>query len=493
MPEKTQFLAFDLGAESGRAVAGTLQKDKIFLQEIHRFVNGPVKIQGHLFWDVLHLFQEMKEGLAKAIREGYSFRSLGVDTWGVDYALLAKDGSLLGNPYHYRDPRTNGIMEEAFRRVPREEIFRATGIQFMQLNTLYQLLSMVVTSSPLLEAADCLLMMPDLFHYWFTGQKVSEFTIATTSQCYNPLKQDWDKNLLEKMGIPTHIFPQIIPPGTPLASMLEEIAEETGAKQVQVIAPGSHDTASAVAAVPAEGDNFAYISSGTWSLMGIEVSQPIINEKSLQYNFTNEGGVAQRFRFLRNIMGLWLVQECRRTWAREGKEYSYDDLTQMAKEAKPFKAFVDPDDPRFLAPGNMPERIREFCRETHQQEPETPGEVIRCALESLALKYRWVLDRLEDLLGQPLSVIHIVGGGSQNTLLCQFTADATGKPTSAGPIEATALGNLLTQAMAQGYLASLQELRRIVRQSFEMVWYQPQDTPKWQRAYQEFQQLINLG
>lgn len=496
MSNQLEFLALDLGAESGRAVLGQFDGERLRLSEVHRFPNGPVRLPDGLHWDVLRLWTEIKRGLTLAVQEHRAdLAGVGLDTWGVDFGLLDRDGALISNPYHYRDSRTDGMLEEAFRRVPREEIFEQTGIQFMQLNSLYQLLAMVVGRSPALDIAETFLTMPDLFNYWLSGRKVCEFSIATTTQCYDPRlpppdegggRGGWAIPLLEKMGIPTHIFPEIVPPGTVLGELLPAVAEEVGMSGLPVIAPACHDTGCAVAAVPAEGVDFAYISSGTWSLMGAELSEPIINEQSLAFDLTNEGGVSGTFRFLKNITGLWLVQECRRTWARQGEEFSYDDLTQMAAQATPLQSIVDPDYPEFLKPGDMPARIRAFCHKTDQPVPQSKGEVIRCALESLALKYRWVLERLEEILGRRLEPIHIVGGGTQNWLLNQLAADATGRRVVTGPVEATAAGNVITQMMALGHIASLAEGRRIVRHSFDVVTYEPAGGAEWDGAYGRF-------
>lgn len=490
MAQAKKFLALDLGAESGRAVVGLLEGDRLRLEEVHRFPNGPVRLPDgggtgyRLHWDVLRLWTEIKRGLALAVQEhGADLAGIGLDTWGVDFGLLDRDGALVSNPYHYRDSRTDGMLDEAFRRVPREEIFEQTGIQFMQINSLYQLLSMVVGQSPALDIAETFLTMPDLFNYWLTGRKVCEFSIATTTQCYDPRRGGWAIPLLKRLGIPTRIFPEIVPPGTVLGQLLPAVAEEVGLSGLPVIAPACHDTGCAVAAVPAEGVDFAYISSGTWSLMGAELPDPVINEQSLTFDFTNEGGVGDTFRFLKNIAGLWLMQECRRTWARQDEELSYDDLTQMAAQAKPLQSVVDPDYPEFLKPGDMPARIRAFCQMTDQPVPQSKGEVIRCALESLTLKYRWVLERLEEILGRRLKPIHIVGGGTQNRLLNQFAADATGRRVVTGPIEATAAGNVITQAMALGHIASLEEGRQVVRNSFEVATYEPSGGDEWDEAY----------
>lgn len=484
------FLAVDLGAESGRVVAGHLEDGRVALEEVHRFPNGPVVVRGNLLWDILGLWRNIKEGLAKAAAQfGDRISGIGLDTWGVDFGLLARDGSLLGNPYHYRDSRTNGMMEAAFAKVPREEIFARTGIQFMQLNSLYQLLAMVEADSPVLEVADRFLNIPDLLNYWLSGRMVSEFSIATTTQCYDPRAGDWAWDMLARLGIPTRIFGEIVPPGTVLGPLSDEVAEETGLAGVPVVAPATHDTGSAVAAVPMDPENAIYLSSGTWSLMGIEVKEPVINEQMLAYNLTNEGGVEGTFRLLKNIMGLWLVQECRRQWQREGEDYDYGEMVDMAAAAPPFGPLVYPGDVRFLPPGDMPNRIRDFCRETGQSVPESKGEVLRTALESLALEYRWVAERLDEVTGRHLQTIHIIGGGSKNLLLDQLAADATGRIVITGPVEATALGNVLVQAIALGYLGSVAEGREVIRRSFDLQVFEPQDTEAWEAAYARYLEL----
>jgi len=485
-----KFLALDLGAESGRAMIGSFDGELLRLEEIHRFSNGAVQVLDSLHWDVLYLWKEIKQSLALAAQTcGDSLISIGLDTWGLDFGLLAADDTLLCNPYHYRDSRTNGMMEVAFQHLPRSEIYERTGIQFMQLNSLYQLLAMVQSGTPILRMAKVFLMMPDLFNFWLTGRKVNEFTDATTTQCYDPRAGDWAWELLEKLGIPTQIFQEIVPPGTVIDSLLASVAEETGCPQIPVVAPGTHDTASAVAAVPTTDSDYIYLSSGTWSLMGVEIDKPLITSESLANNFTNEGGVNNTFRLLKNIMGLWLVQECRREWARRGTTYSYDELSQMAAQAPAFVSLIVPADSRFLAPGDMPIRIQDFCRDTNQPVPETNGAIVRCALESLALEYRWVAERLQDMLGRPLPRIHIVGGGSRNRLLNQFTADCTGRKVIAGPAEATAIGNVLVQALAMGYIPSLAEGRTIVRKSFEVAVFEPRDTSAWDEAYERYLKL----
>jgi rhamnulokinase len=490
------FLALDLGAESGRAVVGRFDGERLSLEEVHRFPNGPVRLHDSLFWNVLDLFAELKNGLARAVKEHHlEIAAFGLDTWGVDFGLLDRGGNLIGNPCHYRDSRTDGMVEAAYEIVPRAEIFEQTGIQFMQINTLFQLLAMARQAAPALEIADSLLMMPDLFNYWFTGRKVNEFTIASTSQCFDMGQGQWATDLLEKLALPTHIFQEIVQPGMQLGTLLPAVADEIGvSSEIPLIAPGCHDTASAVAAVPvarADVDSYAYISSGTWSLVGVEIDAPVINDKSLAYNFTNEGGVQNTIRLLKNLAGLWLVQECRRTWAQQGDELSYDHLTRLADEAVPFAALIDPDDASFLAPGDMPARIRDFCRRTGQPAPATKGAFVRCALESLALKYRWVVEKLEELIDRPVGVIHIVGGGTQNRLLNQFTANATGRAVVTGPVEATAIGNILMQMLAVGEIETLAEGRDIVRRSFSVETFQPQDADAWSEAYRSFLGLLS--
>lgn len=487
-----RLLAVDLGAESGRCMAGDFDGERVTLSEVHRFPNGPVALPDGLHWDVLRLFEELKAGIRRARRLGAPPAAVGLDTWGVDFALLDRRGGLVHNPYHYRDRRTEGMVEEACRRVPREEIFAHTGIQFMPINALYQLLAMVVHRDPGLEIAATFLMIPDLFAYWLAGEVACEFTDATTSQCYDPRAGGWAATLLERLGIPTHIFPRVIPPATVLGPLRPVVADEVGGT-LQVIAPATHDTASAVAAVPADEPDFAYISSGTWSLVGAELPHPLITPESLADNFTNEGGLGGTFRFLRNVMGLWLLQECRRRWAQEEEALTYERLAEEAAAAPPFGALIDPDEERFLRPTDMPARIREYCRETGQRVPQSRGEVVRCVLESLALKYRWVIERLDRLLGRRTRVVHVVGGGSQNAMLCQLTADATGRLVRAGPAEATSLGNILAQAWALGHLSSLRDLRAVVRRSVREAVYEPRPSEGWEEAYARLRRLLGEG
>jgi sugar (pentulose or hexulose) kinase len=491
MAESLNFLAVDLGAESGRVILGEFDGHKIRSSEVHRFSTGPTTLPDGLHWDVLRFWDAVKKGMAVAARERTSEAAgLGLDAWGVDFALLDRQGTLLSNPHHYRDGRTDGMLAHAFARVPKEEIFEQTGIQFIQINSVYQLLSMVMENSPVLDAANTFLTMPDLFNYWLTGQAVCEFSNATTTQCFDTLAGNWAIPMLDRLGIPSHIFPEVVQPGTVLGPLFPSVSNEVGLGRVPVIAPACHDTGSAVAAVPAEGPGFAWISSGTWSVMGAELPAPVISDLSLAYNFTNEGGVGGTFRFSRNITGLWLVQECRSAWAREGTDLSYDDLTQMAAQADPLQAIVDPDHSDFLRPGDMPDRIRTFCQRTDQPVPVRQGAVVRCALESIALKYRWVLDRLEEMLGYQLEPLHIVGGGTKNRLLSQMAANATGHRVVSGPAEATATGNVLMQAMALGHIASVAEGREVVRDSFDLEVFEPGDGNPWDEAYDRLLSLM---
>ncbi|HUS58715.1 MAG TPA: rhamnulokinase family protein [Planctomycetota bacterium] len=486
MAAERKYLALDLGAESGRGALGRFDGSKLSLEEVHRFLNAPVRVLDHIHWDALSIFANLKQAVANAASKAGGIHSIAVDTWGVDFALIAKDGSMLGNPVHYRDARTDGIMERVFEIVPKKDVFEQTGIQFMQLNTIFQLYAMVLGKSPLLRSAATMLMMPDLFNFLFTGRQVDEFTVGTTSQLMDPRNGSWCRSLFEQLRIPFRIAPKLIQPGLTIADLRADVAAEIGVPPVPVVAVGSHDTASAVAAVPAKGTGWCYISCGTWSLMGIETKKPIINRKTLEYNFTNEGGVGGTIRFLKNIMGLWLVQECKRQWAREGQDLSYAEITDAAAKAKPMRSFVDCNSSAFLAPGGMPGRIAEFCRKTKQAVPESKGEIVRCALDSLALTYRKALAVLEDVSGGRIDTIHIVGGGTQNKLLCRLAADACNRPVIAGPVEATAIGNVLMQAVALGDLDSTADVREVVRNSFSPESYDPKDTAAWDDAYARY-------
>ncbi len=467
-------VAFDIGAESGRAFLADISRGSLALQELHRFPNMPVCLPTGLYWNTLGLFQNIVHGLREAGRGSARLDGIGIDTWGVDFGLLGPDGALIENPRCYRDPRTAGVPDRVFQVVPREEIFRHTGIQFMELNSLYQLYAVKLSAPWLLENAATLLFMPDLLNYLLTGVKRAEVTIASTSQFYNPSKQRFAIELLEQLGLPTHLLPELIEPGCRLGGLRKEIAGECGVDAgMPVLAAASHDTAAAVAAVPAESDSgWCYISSGTWSLMGVELERPLIDERALAANFTNEMGVGRTIRFLKNIPGLWVLQECRRTWAREGREYTYEELTAMAAAAEPSDTVLDLD--RFISPGSHPERILEYCREIGQQPPRDHGSMCRTILYSLAVRYAQVLRTLEDLTGKPIGVIHIVGGGSRNRLLNQLTADVTGRRVVAGPVEATAIGNALVQALGSGQISSLGEVRALVRRSLPVSEFQPQ-------------------
>jgi rhamnulokinase len=461
-----RFLAIDLGAESGRAMLGTLEGGHLTLEELHRFPNTPVRLPAGLYWDTLRLFHEIRQALQICGRERkIALDGIGIDTWGVDFALLGADGSLVDNPRHYRDPRNNGMLERTFDVIPREQIFAETGIQFMAINTLYQLYAMKLAASPVLGAANKLLFMPDLFNYWLTGEARAEMSIASTSQFFNPAKHAWAGGLLDRLGIPSSILPPVVPSGTRLGPLLPEIAESAGLPPgVPVYATACHDTASAVAAIPGQGDDWCYISSGTWSLMGVELDQPVINERSLELNFTNEVGAGGKIRLLKNIAGLWPLQECRREWALAGRNYSYDELSKLASDAPSLGFVLNPDD--FAEPGRMPQRIAEHCRAQGHAAPNEPGGMARLILESLAATYANVLASLENLIGRRIARIHIAGGGSRNRLLNQLTATATGRTVIAGPAEATAAGNVLVQAIGAGVISGIAEAREIVTRSF---------------------------
>lgn len=487
------YLAIDLGAESGRVMVGRWTGKRMLMEEIHRFPNGPVALGDTLRWDILRLWEEIQQGLIRAARQyGRRIVSVGADTWGVDYVLLSRRGELLGLPYAYRDNRTRGVMERVFRKIPRPKLFARTGLQFLPFNTLFQLIAHQQTHPELLATAHRLLFMPDFVHWALCGSEVAEYTIASTSQCLDPKRRTWATNLLKELGLPTKLLPEIVPPGTQLGPLRPSVAERTGLEGVQVVAPPAHDTASAVAAVPARAGrsvNWAYISSGTWSLMGVEMPQPVLTERALAINITNEGGVDGTVRLLKNITGLWLVQQCRKAFEARGRSFTYPELVQKATEAVPLRSLVNPDDPRFLNPPDMPRAIQEFCHETGQPVPRTEGELIRCALESLALRYRQVLGWLEELVGQRLEVVHIVGGGSQNRLLNQLTADACQRPVITGPVEATAMGNALTQMRARGELKSLADMREVVRKSVDLGEYQPRKSDLWEEAFARFEEL----
>ncbi|MCU0243053.1 MAG: rhamnulokinase [Vicinamibacteria bacterium] len=487
------YLAVDLGAESGRVVAGRWNGKTILPEEIHHFPNGPVQIADTLRWDVLRLWSEIQKGLALAVKiHGKNIVSVGADTWGVDYVLLNKTNEMLGQPYHYRDARTRGMLNTVFRKVPRPEIFAQTGLQFMERNTLYQLMALQKSAPELLDAADCLLLMPDFLHFCLCGSRVVEFTNGSTTQCLHPVKRTWASGLLRKMGLPTKIFPKIVAPGTTLGKLRASVAEATGLAAIPVVAPPTHDTAAAVAGVPTQHTgraNWAYLSSGTWSLMGVEVKQAALSKETLDWNLTNEGGLDGTYRLLKNIMGLWLVRQCKRAFDARGRFYEYATLTELARQAPPLRSIVNPDDESFLNPPDMPLAIQDFCRKTHQPVPETEGAIVRCALESLALNYRQVLGWLEELTNERIEIIHVVGGGSKNSLLNQMTADACGRPVVAGPVEATALGNLLVQARASGEMKTLADIRAAIRASIDVERFEPAGNGNWHAAAGRFVEL----
>lgn len=480
--------AIDLGASSGRVMLARFQNQRLTLEESHRFQNTPVRVHDRIHWDVLRLFDEIKAGL-KIAGKNAPLSSMGLDTWGVDFALLDRDDHLVGNPFHYRDPHTNGILQRAFELVSRSEIFERTGLQFMQINTLYQLLAM--RDSAALERARTFLMIPDLFNFWLTDCKANEYTDATTTQFYNPGLDGYDLEMLSRFDLPTDIFPPIVPAGSQLGSLIPSIARDVGLPEIPVIAPACHDTGSAIAAVPYKNHKAAYISSGTWSLVGVEVNEPVITPQSLAYNFTNEGGVYGSTRLLKNVAGMWLVQECRRAWNDEGRSYSWREITQLAESAKKFGPLIDPDHADFLNPRDMPEAIRLYWIRKDQAGAAHHAVILRCIFESLALKYRWVVSCLEEMLVTSLDEIHMIGGGSQNQLLCQLTADALQKQVISGPVEATAIGNALVQAVTLGHLDSLADGRELVARSFPMKIYQPGSPDGWEDAYKRFLQLMD--
>ncbi len=482
-------LAFDFGASSGRAIIGCFDGDKITLEEVHRFSNDPVSVGGTVYWDVLRLFYEIKQGIIKAKIAG-GFDSIGIDTWGVDFGLIDSEGKLMENPVHYRDARTVGLVDEAFKTMPKEKLYGITGIQFMELNTLFQLISLKKYRPWMLERADKMLFMPDLFGYMLTGKMCAEYSIASTSQLIDLDKRTWSKEILDAFGIKESVFAPLVQPGTVLGELSKEICEECGVDPVPVISVCGHDTQSAITSVPCEDGDFAFLSSGTWSLFGTELDKPIVNETSMNINITNEGGFDGSTGFLKNIIGLWLIQESRRQWKREGKEYSYADLEKLALAAEPFKCFIDPDAPKFVPHGNIPERVREFCRKTGQYVPETVGEIMRCIYESLAMKYRLTFEKLRECTERDYPVIHVIGGGTKDGLLCQMTANSCDRTVKAGPIEATVMGNVAVQLMSNGSVENIGQARKIIAESSELKTFEPKDTDKWAEAYKDFLKII---
>jgi len=482
-------LAFDLGASSGRAILGTYNGETLTIQEIHRFINEPVTLNGTMYWDVLRLFHEIKNSLIKAKKYG-EIDSIGVDTWGVDFGLLDKNGKMLENPVHYRDRRTVGMIDESLQKIDHERFYNITGNQFMEINTAFQLLSLQKNRPEILERTASLLMMPDLFNYFLTGIKSNEYSIASTTQLMDAHQRCWSRELLEKLDIPESIFQNIIETGTPIGPLCSEICEELDMKPAQVIAVAGHDTQCAMVATPALEDDFIFLSCGTWSLFGTELESPLINKKSEHYNLTNEGGYSNKASFLKNIIGLWLVQESRRQWIREGKEYDFTTLEGMAQTAKPFYTFIDPDATEFIPSGNIPGRMREFCKRTKQSLPFTEAEIVRCIHESLAFKYRLALEELKECTGKEYKNIYMLGGGVQSKLLCQFTANACNCDVTAGPIEATVYGNMAIQLMATGDIATLKAARKLIASSTPLTIYHPQDIDEWNEAFLRFQNIV---
>jgi rhamnulokinase len=491
------YLAVDLGASGGRVLAGQVTRNGLQLDEIHRFSNGGLMQGRRLVWNHLGLWDHILDGLAMAAdRYGSAIKSVGVDTWGVDYVLLDRNDDVVGPCFHYRDARTRGAMDEAFQRISRADIFQETGLQFMEINTVYQLFSMRLEQSPLLDVAERFLMMPDYFHWQLSGEKCNEYTNASTTQLLQAETGKWSQRVADRLEIPMHLFGEPIAPGGVLGKITAEVARRTGLSQnVDVLVPATHDTGSAVLAVPAttfapEDPDWCYISCGTWSLMGAELPRPRVNDMCQLFNFTNEGGVNGSIRLLKNISGLWIVQQCRAQWKREGHDWSWDHLVQLAEHAPPMESIIDTDDPALAAPANMPEAIREYCKRTGQPVPQSEGEVIRCALESLVLRYRFVLEHLEQLVGHQLKTIHIVGGGVQNRMLCQLAADACQRTVIAGPVEATALGNVMMQAIGSGELGSILDARQLLRGSSGIREYLPRRGGRWEEGFHRLKQLV---
>lgn len=490
-------LAFDLGASSGRALIGQLATAgeaggrQLYIKEIHRFPNHAIQVGSHLHWDILRLLHEMKKAMRIAAQEGYRPQTFGIDTWGVDFGLLDANGELVGNPYHYRDSQTEGLIEELNGLLGEYELYRQGGLQFMPFNTIYQLYAMRKANSPKLDIAETLLLTPDLLAYLLTGRKVCEFTMATTTQLFHPERQAWNVPLMERLGIPPKLFLDPIQPGEKIGPLREEVCTELGIDPMEAIAVGTHDTESAIAAVPAVAGTFAYLVCGTWSLFGTELDAPLVTEAAMELQLSNEGGVGGKYQLLKNIMGLWILQECKREWDEEGMELSYASLAEQAGEAAPLRSLIDPDDQRFYAPGGMVGKVRAYCRETGQPEPGSAGEVVRCILESLALRYRSALEQVQALAGTSYAGLHMVGGGIQNELLCAMTANALRLPVWAGPVEASSIGNMLVQLIAEGHCADLQQARRLVAASFAVTTYEPEVEAgeQWEAAYAVFRQL----
>jgi rhamnulokinase len=488
--QTSTFLAFDLGATSGRSILATLADGKLEIKELTRFPNTILPINGKCYWNIFGLYESLKEGLKAAAALKVKVDAIGIDTWGVDFVYVGKDGSFLGCPRAYRDPYTDGMPEEFFKLVSRKEVYDLTGIQIMNFNSLYQLFAATREGGAAIEAADKILFMPDALSYMLTGKMVCEYTIASTSQILNPRTKTFDEKLLRTAGVEPSIMPEIINPGVVIGALTDELAEWSGLGKVPVVAVAGHDTGSAIAAIPAENEKFAYLSSGTWSLMGIEVIDPIISDASFEMNFTNEGGVDGTTRFLKNITGMWLLEQCRKEWEKEGTSYSYPVIVEMASAADGFKYLVDPDDASFANPHSMVKAIADYCAATGQGTPQNHAQIIRCIFDSLALKYRNVLAKLQGVAPFDIEKLHIIGGGAQNKLLNQFTANAIGKPVVAGPSEATAIGNVMMQAKALNVVADLSDMRKVIRNSVTPDIFLPQDATAWEMAYQKFIKII---
>lgn len=487
--EIKKVLAVDLGASSGRVMLGSFDGEKISVEELHRFSNDPVILGKTMYWDFLRLFHEIKQGLIKSKVYG-KIDSISVDTWGVDFGILDEEGNLLENPVHYRDARVTGMLEKSFESIDKDRFYQITGNQFMEINTVFQLLYLSLNRKRQLDLADSLLMMPDLFNYYLSGEKCCEYSAASTTQLLDAVRKEWSGEVIEKLQLPGRLLQKIVPSGTPVGMLRPEICEELGVEPMKVVAGAGHDTQCALAAVPTGEKDFIFISCGTWSLFGTELDTPIINEKSTRFNITNEGGVGGKISFLKNIIGLWLIQESRRQWMREGKEFSFGELEKLAASEEPFRSLIDPDAPEFAPSGNVPRRIREFCKRTSQPVSETEGQLVRCINESLALKYRMALEEIKECTGKEYPVIHMVGGGTQSALLCQLTADACKCSIYAGPIEATVYGNIAIQLMAEGVIGSLEEIRSVIKASEDIRRFEPQKPDEWEAVYRKYREDI---
>lgn len=490
--QETKVLAVDFGASGGRVMLGCYNGQKIQVEEIHRFSNDPVTLNGTMYWDVLRLFYEIKQGMIKAKSHGV-IDSIGVDTWGVDFGLLDKQGNLLENPVHYRDSRTDGMLEKAFAKIPREAFYKATGNQFMEINTVFQLLALKEQRPELIERADCMLLMPDLFNYFLSGIKASEASIVSTTQMSNPIEKTWSKEVIKALKLPESLLTDVVKTGTILGPVRKEIQEELGVEAMEVIAIAGHDTQCALTAVPTSKEDFIFVSCGTWSLFGTELKDPNLSDSAERLNITNETGTEGKTSFLKNIIGLWLVQESRRQWKREGKDFSFSELEQLARSAEPFQSLIDPDAPEFVPAGNIPERIRSYCQRTGQKVPQTEGEIVRCINESLAMKYRYSLEEIKACTKLDYDVIHMVGGGTQSALLCSFTASAAAMPVLAGPVEATVYGNIAIQLLARGLIRDIRQARELIAVSDQVTRYEPEDVSAWNDAYERYvKKIINL-